>query len=132
MTFNQDKRLLAAQVIAGNNTEGFDLTNDGVVNGSDIDAFLVEVERVKGDADLNGLVEFADFLVLSENFGLTGVLYSGGDFDVNDTVAFADFLVLSENYGQQAGEVAAVPEPAGMVLAWLLLASLSRRIGRER
>lgn len=115
---------LAGEVIAGANTAKFDLTEDGAVNQPDVDAFLAEVQRQSGDADLNGAVEFADFLVLSNNFGADGVLWSGGDFDIDGKVAFSDFLVLSGNFGQDAGVAASVPEPSGFVLVVLALTAL--------
>ena len=58
---------------------------------------------IPGDADGNGIVEFADFLILSSNFGRAdGVTRGDGDFDGSGVVDFADFLVLSANYGRQA------------------------------
>lgn len=52
-----------------------------------------------GDVDADGQVDFADFLVLSENFGLANVGYQLGDFDMDGTVGFPDFLELSANWG---------------------------------
>lgn len=69
-----------------------------------------------GDLDGNGTVEFADFLVLADNFGMSATDHSTGDIDCNGTVEFADFLVLAENFGKQIGGASAVPEPTG----WLL------------
>ncbi len=68
--------------------------------------------------DLNGdtAVNFADFLVLSNNFGQNVDSYEDGDIDCNGNVAFADFLVLSNNFGQTAGAAASVPEPATNIL----------------
>ena len=56
---------------------------------------------IPGDADGNGLVEFADFLILSSNFGRTNATNADGDFDGSGTVDFADFLLLSANFGKQ-------------------------------
>ena len=52
-----------------------------------------------GDADLNGIVGFGDFLVLSENFGSTNASWDEGDFDGDADVDMNDFLLLSNNYG---------------------------------
>ena len=41
-----------------------------------------------GDSDCNGTVEFADFLVLSDNFGTDEAGWHQGDFDGDGTVAF--------------------------------------------
>lgn len=69
-----------------------------------------------GDFDGNGTVEFADFLVLSSNFGQDVADHTFGDVDCDGTVAFADFLVLSNNFGQSVGATSAVPEPSGLAL----------------
>ena len=52
-----------------------------------------------GDANLDGKVDFVDFLTLSANFGDQGE-WSQGDFNSDGRVAFDDFLQLSSNYGQ--------------------------------
>lgn len=70
-----------------------------------------------GDFDGNGTVEFADFLILAENFGSEVDSHTLGDADCNGTVEFADFLVLAENFGKSAaGAAASVPEPASFAL----------------
>lgn len=80
-----------------------------------------------GDADGNGEVAFADFLILSANFGQTTNDHRLGDFDCNGEVAFADFLTLSSNFGATV-EAQAVPEPASFAtLAVALLICLPFR-----
>ncbi len=54
---------------------------------------------ISGDADFDGRVTFADFLVLSSNFGQTGLAWTDGDFTGDGNVSFDDFLRLSENFG---------------------------------
>ena len=51
-------------------------------------------------ADINGdgVVEFADFLILSANFGRANVTRSYGDLDNNGIVDFSDFLILSDAF----------------------------------
>ena len=103
-----------------------DCNGDGVVDVLDMncigvdnaDAVLAEIGSLSGDADGNGAVEFADFLVLSGNFGGEGQ-YTDGDFDLNGSVEFADFLILSSNFGQ-SGAVAAVPEPSTISIAMIV------------
>ena len=70
----------------------------------------------QGDLDGNGQVEFADFLVLSANFGQEVDSHAAGDIDCNGTVEFADFLALSSNFGSSVGEAENVPEPNSSVL----------------
>lgn len=52
-----------------------------------------------GDTDLDGDVDFRDFLVFSVGFGQANVGWSGGDFNCSGDVTFADFLLLSANFG---------------------------------
>ena len=84
-----------------------------------------------GDTNLDGSVEFADFLRLSSAFGTQGT-WVDGDFDGDGEVAFPDFLALSGNFGESASvAVASVPEPHGcicMLLGIMGLFSSSRRI----
>lgn len=83
--------------------------------------------NTQGDIDGNGIVEFADFLVLSGNFGNAASSHTEGDLDCNGTVEFADFLVLSGNFGNSVG-AAAVPEPT----AWSLCAFGLMALGLRR
>lgn len=55
--------------------------------------------RLAGDVDENGIVEFVDFLKLVANFGKVGAVWAAGDFDGNGKVGFADFLALAANFG---------------------------------
>lgn len=108
-----DIDLLAEEVTAGTNTDSFDLTEDAFVDIADINAFLADdsVNRLNGDADFNGEVDFADFLKVSDNFE-QAASWSDGDFDGNGLVQFGDFLILANNFGKTPGAAAAVPEPA--------------------
>jgi ELWxxDGT repeat protein len=77
----------------------FDVNGDGVVAATD-GAYIVEsiIGTKVGDLDLNGRVEFADFLILSTNFGQSAT-YAEGDADGDGMVGFADFLLMSANFG---------------------------------
>lgn len=90
--------------------------------------------RIPGDLDGSGDVAFADFLVLSGNFGKTNLSYAQGDIDCDGTVAFADFLSLSGNFGKSAGGAQSVPEPSGLSLACISfgLLSLCRKWNSKR
>gem|GEM_PF-4253119 len=83
-----------------------------------------------GDLDGSGDVAFADFLILSSNFGQPGGL-ADGDLDCTGEVAFPDFLILSQNFGKTVGDAATVPEPCGgaplLVAAFSLLGLRARR-----
>ena len=65
------------------------------------------------------MVNFADFLILSNSFGQeTGdAAEPNADFDCDGSVGFSDFLILSNSFGLTvAGEAATVPEPGCTVL----------------
>lgn len=91
-----------------------------------------------GDADLNRIVNIADFARLAANFNRTFVgRWSAGDFNYDDRVDIADFSLLAANFNESLDAPplvgrggAAVPEPAGCVAAVLAGWSLSR--GRRR
>jgi hypothetical protein len=72
---------------------------DGSVSTADFDELIVNVIGTRrGDADLNGKVDFDDFVTLSSNFGALGG-WSDGDSDGNGVVDFADFVLLANNFG---------------------------------
>ena len=53
-----------------------------------------------GDTNLDGAINFADFLILSANFGKeVDAVWADGDFDGDGKVAFTDFLIFSVNFG---------------------------------
>ena len=90
-----------------------------------LDNINIEVlQKTPGDANLDGVVDFPDFLALSEHFGEGSRrdprAWSQGDFDGNGEVDFPDFLILSENFGGVAAaatSAASVPEPTGLSIA---------------
>ena len=88
-----------------------------------------------GDLDGNGRVEFADFLVLSANFGdeSKGGVLANGDADLNGSIDFNDFLILSNNFGSSSTSLAATPEPCSLgLLGFGLMALGTCRRGRKR
>lgn len=112
-------------VAVGSDDLTFDLTADGAVTEADR-AFWVETLKSTrfGDADLNGEVEFADFLTLSAAFGQAGG-WAEGDFDGDREVGFGDFLLLSSNFGQSNPQAISVPEPSMGKLLGLSLFGLA-------
>lgn len=72
-----------------------------------------------GDTNLDGLVDFADFLSLSGNFGIgPDSTWGMGNFTADGEVNFADFLALSGNFGFGVANTQTVPEPKS-AFAWL-------------
>jgi len=63
---------------------------------------LLVTRAVIGDGNLDNVVNFADFVILSNNYGATNPRWSQGDYNGDGVVNFADFVQLSNNYGQTA------------------------------
>lgn len=56
---------------------------------------------VSGDANGDGKVNFVDFVILSDHFGV-GQGWGEGNFDGSEAgTPFADFLVLANNFGYE-------------------------------
>lgn len=93
---------LALAIRSQQSGQRFDVDGDGGVDEDDF-TFLVEtiIGTKRGDTNLDGRVDFADFLVHSANFAAQDVGWASGNFDTDDEVSFTDFLVLSANFGFQ-------------------------------
>jgi T5SS/PEP-CTERM-associated repeat protein len=80
---------------------------------------------LKGDTNLDNVVNFTDLLALAVNYNGTSKLWQQGDFNYDATVNFTDLLPLAANYNQTLtgsfeGDWALaqrlVPEPAALSL----------------
>ncbi|MDP9172991.1 MAG: trypsin-like serine protease [Planctomycetota bacterium] len=52
-----------------------------------------------GDANLDGKVDFSDFVILSNHFGSNSTNWDQGNFNFDNGVDFSDFVILSNNFG---------------------------------
>ncbi len=101
LTDADDIDALAAAIRDGDDSAQFDLNGDETVDNVDYDFLVDELLNVqRGDIDLSGAVDFADFLVLSSNFGSTDAKWSDGDLDGDGEVSFTDFLLMSSTFGR--------------------------------
>jgi hypothetical protein len=55
-----------------------------------------------GDANANGVVNFADYQALERGFGRPDATWASGDFNEDGIVSFADFKILYDNMGLRA------------------------------
>jgi hypothetical protein len=64
-------------------------------------ATQVEFHVLAGDANRDRSTGFADLLIISQNYGLTGKTFSQGnvDYSPDGLVGFNDLLVLTQQYG---------------------------------
>lgn len=125
-----DIDLLSQEVLTGTNQASFDLTDDALVNEADRKVWVEDLKGTFfGDVDLDGQVQFSDFLALSAGFGSEGG-WAEGDVDGDGQIQFADFLSLSGNFGKpEATASLSVPEPAINSPLYCLLAILLLRPG---
>ena len=130
-----DIDILSEQVQMGDYVAEYDLNDDDELSELDRQFWITElVNTLPGDADLDGSVEFADFLSLSSSFGMEAG-WAEGDFDGDQEVQFPDFLLLSQNFGQTAQAIATVPEGSGTLFFVLLVVGRflrTTRIGTVR
>jgi|GEM_PF-5617166 len=116
----------------------YDLTQDFVVNQSDLDAWLALAAEsqgfaepfVSGDTDLDGDVDFIDFLAFSRGFDRDTRDWSEGNFTGDSDARFEDFLALSANFGTrlERKSIESVPEPnCNWLMTLLFVAGISRR-----
>ena len=128
---NRDIRFLCTNL--GTSDARFEYTGDDTVTVDDLEVFVeTRLGTRMGDTNLDGRVNFDDFLALSNNFGRDFRDWARGDSDCNEIINFADFLALSNNFGFVAegasGEAAAVPEPSAFYLGSLFFGlALHRR-----
>ena len=101
-----DINALTAAVVGGAHPSAFDMTGDGLVNLNDRDAWLAEAGEINlgpgkvyllGDADLNGVVDGADFLVWNNNKFQAVNGYCLADFNMDGFVDGADFVTWNDN-----------------------------------
>jgi hypothetical protein len=104
-----DLDLVAAAIGAGNSQPIYDLDGNQRVDAHD-HQFLVEniLNTRAGDADLNGTVDFNDFVILANHFGASPGGWAAANFDFDGTVGFSDFVALANNFGFQR-PLAALP-----------------------
>ena len=116
-----DIDMLSTEILSESPRLWFDLNGDDEVTDADRAVWVGSEDIANtffGDADLNGEVDFGDFLALSDNFGQHGG-WAKGDFDGLGDVQFSDFLLLSSNFGnvREATLAQSVPEPNASLLA---------------
>lgn len=97
-----DIDVLCRSVRFGAGLEKFDLNGDLEINDGDLTHLVEEIIGTRrGDLNLDGSIDFSDFLEFSRSFGRQsdGPAWTGGDFDCSGNTDFDDFLLISSNFG---------------------------------
>jgi hypothetical protein len=77
----------------------FDMNGDQSVNQADVDHVVRRVLATEyGDANVDGQVDFDDFVVLAAAYGDSGG-WARGDFSGDGIMDFADFVLLADYFG---------------------------------
>jgi autotransporter-associated beta strand protein len=73
-----------------------------------------------GDANLDGVVNFPDLLLVAQNYGKTGQDWAQGDFNYDGVVNFPDLLIVAQNYGNQLSDGQLAEFPNSFAAQWQL------------
>ncbi len=101
-----DVDALVAAIAAGNHPAMFDLTADQLVDGEDLDAWLMFAgasnlgigrRYLFGDANLDGVVDGQDFIVWNSHKFMSVAAWSAGDFNADGVVDGQDFITWNSN-----------------------------------
>ena len=94
------------------------LNKDQVEGLTSEETLITFLPVLAADIDMDGDVDFADFVTFSNNFGLAdaSILNPNADINENGTVDFSDFVILSNSFGQSAVAAATSDFGAGNAL----------------
>ena len=110
---------LVGEIASGSQNSAFDLTGDRMLDEDDVDAWLATAGGInlasgnaflRGDANLDGVVDVGDFNVWNSNKFTSTPAWCGGDFNADGSIDVADFNLWNSNKFQ-AADASTVPEP---------------------
>ena len=117
-----------------------DVNLPGAHSRSPLTLNLVARGAIAGDANLSGMVNFDDLLILAQNYLTTNSGWLMGDFNRDLAVDFDDLLALAQNYqsnglGSSASSFAndwalarsVAPEPTALATSSLIAIGMRRR-----
>jgi len=92
-----------------------------------IEAGSFSLPPIPGDANLDDIVNLADFTILKAHFGQSPAEWTDGDFNDDNVVNLADFTIQKAHFGESRSTSSAVPEPATALLVFGAFAAVLRR-----
>ena len=124
-----DINLLNTEAVMGGHNLSYDLDGNGQVNHGDVTMWIEDLKQTLiADANLDGEVDGQDFVAWNNHKFTSSTNWCDGDFNADGVVNGQDFVEWNDRKFTSADGFA-VPEPAGIALAWLLTAfvALMRR-----
>ncbi len=112
----------------------FDIDLNGRLDFGDLELLEDLIpNKIPGDANLDGVVNFPDFITLTTFFGESTGLWTRGDFDSDGRVALKDFVLLVQNFGNADIQPSQqIPEPMSVTMLLLGVCALGRlRLSRR-
>lgn len=129
-----DIDLLRNAILSGTSDAIFNLDDAGgnVPDAGDYD-FLIEniIGTGRGDSDLNKVINFLDFTLLSNNFEKSGTNWKQGNYNIDSVTNFFDFVELSNQFGMDFRSWGADEMPEPTTLAMLCLGGLASALPRR-
>lgn len=102
----------------------YDLDDTGLVDGGDLDRLIRDLLGTEyGDANLDQVVDDADYTIWADSYGAVSAGWAQGDFNGDGLVDDADYTVWADHYGA-AG---LTPEPATLAILAAGAGTLLRR-----
>jgi probable HAF family extracellular repeat protein len=96
-------------LLAGGVKDSANLALDGNADGAPGGDFHLDFFFLRGDANHDREVDFADLVALAQNYNSSsGADWSQGDFDGDGAVNFSDLVALAQNYNKSLAPTAAV------------------------
>ena len=106
---------LVAAVAAGSTDLVYDLTGDSIIDGDDLNSWIVDIfDSLPGDANLDHAVDAQDFAFWESHRFTASNQWGHGDFDANGNIDVRDFNIWNRHKSMAAGISGhSVPEPSG-------------------